>query len=147
VVPFATFMAIYYRQVMSRLGSKEQQRDSTRSFVLTMAGFSFAALIGVVLVSGETDRDLGLLIYYLVVSFLAFMSAANVQRYKVKQWLDLASDAAIDIGNLALMLGVAAALVGFGTPYAWPLSITGLVLWTIDFVWRQAVTKNRLGGL
>jgi len=138
-------MAIVYRSAMGRsLNEDTRATQETRSFVLPMAGFSFAGLLATIFLDGRVGQDLAWVVYYLLVSFLLYLFAANLQSYKVKAWHDLVSDGLNYAAALGLVLGISSALLTTKAINAWALVSLASALWLVDWVIRLRITAQIL---
>jgi hypothetical protein len=91
----------------------EMDRDTHRSIILALGGFSFAGALGLaataVAVSDLSIRqNLQFPIFYLIMSFLSYLFALNIQGYKFFRWLDQLSDLLMELASLLLLLSVVA---------------------------------------
>jgi hypothetical protein len=66
----------------------ELDRQTARSIILPMAGFSFSALLALVVLDANRMQGLRTPILLLLLSFLAFYSSLNLQSYKIRRWED-----------------------------------------------------------
>ncbi|MBW2620863.1 MAG: hypothetical protein JRC56_05985 [Deltaproteobacteria bacterium] len=90
---------------MSEIPSEEEQdRESHRSHILTLAGFSFTGLLAIAVLDATLVQDFRFAVYYLLVSFLCYLSALNFQGYKSKRWHDQLATALMDVASLSLMI-------------------------------------------
>jgi hypothetical protein len=142
-------LAIVYRSSMKTpLREEEMQRETHRSMITALAGFSFTALMGLVVVQGVTKLGLAPAILSLLWSFLAYMFALNLQGYKFTRGRDMISDALMDSASLALLIAVS--LVLWATDVGWEYKTlvfaTSGVVWSLDHALRLKYTWQYLQG-
>jgi low temperature requirement protein LtrA len=137
-----------------RLSEEELDRDSHREYIAAMAGFSFTALIALILLDASFKASFRLPIYYLLLSFLAYLFALNLQGYKATRLQDEAGTAAMDVGSLCLILSIVVLLVTqvHDGCYSYPLSVMAIGIWLfhhmlhISFEHRFLSTRRRSDG-
>jgi hypothetical protein len=119
-----------------RLSEEELDRDSHREYIAAMAGFSFTALIALILLDASFKASFRLPIYYLVLSFLAYLFALDLQGYKARRWQDEVGTAAMDVGSLCLMLSIVVLLVTQvnDSLFSCPLSVLAIGIWLLHHV-------------
>ena len=88
------------------LTEEEQDREAHRSHILALAGFSFSGLLALVVLEAALLQGLHVAIYCLLLSFLFYMFALNLQGYKARRWQDQVATATMDVASLALILSV-----------------------------------------
>jgi hypothetical protein len=94
---------------MSRsLTEDEIDRETHRTLILGLAGFSFTALAAFAAIDVVTEKPFHVPIYFLFTSFLFYMVALNLQGYKLRRWQDLLGDCLIDSAALCLIMSVVA---------------------------------------
>jgi hypothetical protein len=116
------------------LSEAEQERDVQRTFVLSLAGFSFTAVAGLAVLDAAVRVTLQLPAWYVLVSFLAFFGAFNMQSYKASRWQNELSTGLIEIGALSLMLALIALLfsASFSPVFQWVASTITFGVWAVD---------------
>lgn len=159
VAPFTAFLTrgvlcLWFRSDMSEvLTEDEQDREAHRTHILALAGFSFSALLALVILEATMRAQLQLAIYYLLVSFLCFLSALNIQGYKARRWQDQLGTALVDAATLSLVLSVVNVLYvqRLGSPrFAMLASAAALLAWVVDhvlrvrFQWAYLKTKGEV---
>ena len=155
-VPFVMrgILCLAYASVAKELlGDKERQTDAHRSFITSMAGFSFTALMGLVVVQEVSKHGLLLPIAALTWSFLGYMSALNLQGYKFTRFRDQVSDALMESASLALLLAIS--LVLWSTDAVSPVkvivSMASAFVWLVDYLIRfslaQRTFRDRLDAI
>lgn len=90
-----------------RLSEDELDRQAHRGVILSLSGFSFTAVIALVLLDSTTQLSLELPVYYVLLSFVASFAALNIQSYKSTRWDDQLSTGLYEITTLSLMLTLA----------------------------------------
>lgn len=128
----------YPKQMKELLGEEELDREAHRTFMLAMAGFSFSGLLAMVVLDTALRRDFHFAVYYLLLSFLCYLCAINLQSYKAKRWQDQAAAALKDAATLCLILSVLSILNsgGFETGFALVMSALAILVWFIDHFLR-----------
>jgi hypothetical protein len=137
-----------------RLSEEELDRDSHREYIAAMAGFSFTALIALILLDASFTASFRLPIYYLLLSFLAYLFALNLQGYKATRWQDEAGTAAMDVGSLCLILSIVVLLVTqiHDGRFSSLLSVLAIGIWLlhhilhISFEHRYLSARRRSDG-
>jgi hypothetical protein len=97
-------------EMKAYLPPKAQDAEANRSHALGLAGFSFTGVMALTVIDISTNISLRASAYYMLVSFLAFLWGLNIQSYKHFKWIDVFSDALMDVGSLGLVLALIAAL-------------------------------------
>ncbi len=107
-----------------------------QSLDATFIGFSFTALTALTIVDARIGLDLLMPSYTLLISFLAYLSAFNLQKYLIFGWQTYLYDTFIDIGALSLLLAVASVIVLSGAPSTakYALASLAIAVWFIDHV-------------
>lgn len=130
--------------VMYRKGSRRilpeaaTERDQARGVALSLAGFSFAAVVALILTSRQTEGlPLGLPMYLAFVSFVAFMGAVGLEGHKSTVRADIMAGGLREAGLLSLLLGLIVLLLSaadFPATYRYGLPVLGLGVWLWDHV-------------
>jgi hypothetical protein len=125
--------AMNWQRMKEPVPAKVQDRETYRTLILTLAGFSFTGLLGVTVASTALGTNLDYTAYYLLFSFLSFIATLNIQSYKNFIWLDVLSDMFFDSAILTLILSVAVIII-VATFSLWvkTLVILGLIFWLVD---------------
>ena len=96
-------LCVKHRTQMSEILSEEENdRESHRSHILALAGFSFTGLLAIAVLDATLLQDFHYAVYYLLVSFLCYLSALNFQGYKSKRWHDQFGTALMDAVDFIL---------------------------------------------
>jgi hypothetical protein len=96
-------LVLSFRELATEpLGEDELDRESGHGLALALAGISFAAVVAVLLMPAPPEVPL----YFLTLSFLAFLAAMGGERYKSTRWQDQTVAALRDVGVLALLMGL-----------------------------------------
>jgi hypothetical protein len=137
-----TFLCLRFRSQMSDiLAEEEQDRESHMTLILSLAGFSFTGLLGLIVVDATLRLSYKIAIYYLLISFLSFLFSLNVQGYKSKRWHDQISTGIMDAGSLSLILA-ACYLIGsqhFGISFSFSLIFMAIIAWLTDHTIRLVI--------
>jgi len=104
-------MGVVHRaHMLEILSEDEQDRSSHRAYILSLAGFSFSALLALGLVEATLQAELQLSLYYLVISLVSFLAALNLQSYKGARWQDQVATALMEAATLSLLLAAVSVL-------------------------------------
>ena len=147
-IPFITrgILSLRFRPKMSEtLAEDENDRESHRTLILALAGFSFAALLAIAVLDTTTQR-FRLPTYYLLISFLSYYFALNLQGYKFSRWHDQLGDALVEAASLSLILAVMA-IVWVSYPnelFTWAVSVLALGVWLADHIIRLSLSARYL---
>lgn len=149
LVPFVSRALLCFRhrsQIGKILNEAEQDRESHRSHILALAGFSFTGLLALAVLDATLRQDFRYSVYYLLVSFLCYLSALNLQGYKSKRWHDQFGTAFMDSASLSLIMSIVCILHGqaFGASFANGLTVFALLVWTVDHFARIKFQDNFL---
>jgi cytochrome oxidase assembly protein ShyY1 len=140
VFPFLVRWVIirHFKNEMVVAQTEEQnERDTHRNLTIALAGFSFQGVIALAIVNNWAGQDLNYAVYYLLISFLCYFSALNLQGYKFLAWHDQIGDAFLESGSLSLMLSIAGVVLSKGvTWFGLAISAIALMVWGADFAIR-----------
>ena len=105
-----------------------------RTFILSLAGFSFTAVAGLALLDGAVRVSLQLPTWYVLLSFVALISTLNLQAYKSNRWHNQLATALLEVGTLSLMLALVALLfsASFTSKFQWVAAVITLGAWLVD---------------
>jgi hypothetical protein len=138
ILPFLPFMArlaivVRFKTVRTDiLTEEEQDREAYRTHILAFAGFSFAALSALAIVDSQLRAGLSWAIYYLLISFFAYMLALNFVAYKATRWEDQLVTALSEVGTLALFSAVIAVLEATSEGSAPLMAGIATFVWILD---------------
>lgn len=105
-------IGLYWHWLMPvALPEEAQERDTQRSVILALAGFSFTGVAALAVLDSGSRPSLQLSIWYVLASFVSYLSALNLQAYKYRLWQDELATALIEVGSLSLVLTLATLLV------------------------------------
>ncbi len=155
IVPFLPLfsrgaLAAEYFDIKNELISKEQRAgDSYRAIILGMAAFSFAGVVGIVALDAARQSELQIPVFYVLVSFLCYLSALNMQEYKFFVSRDILSDALVDVANLSLLCCVMALVfsANYGVLYKGVVVGLGVLAWLPDHLVRLKYTWKDYGTI
>lgn len=147
LVPLLTRFALglYWHGLMSEtLPEKAQERDLHRATILGLAGFSFTAAAGLAVLDASTLASLQLPIWYVMVSFVSFIGALNLQSYKATRAQDQLATALIEVGTLSLTLTLVTLLLGakFAPWFNCSASFLALGAWGLDHTIRLRIEHS-----
>jgi hypothetical protein len=120
------------------LTNEELDKESHRTYIMTLAGFSFSGLLAMVILDAALRQDFRFSIYYLFMSFIGYVFALNLQSYKAKRWQDQLAIASMDMASLCLILSILSILMtkNFSPAFACTMSIMAISIWLIDHSFR-----------
>ena len=120
------------------LPEEQNDREAHRSLILALAGFSFSALLALVVLDATLRHDFHFAVYYLLVSFLCYFFALNLQGYKHLRWHDQVGTALMDAASLCLILAIVSIIVSAKHEKSLYLGLSGLAvfIWLLDYVIR-----------
>lgn len=136
----------HHKQMGEILGEEEQDREAHRSHIVTLSGFSFAGLLAVALLDVTLQQDFHFAIFYLLISFLCYIFALNLQSYKSKRWHDQFATALMDSASISLILSIVSILYTqrLRASFALGVTVLALLIWSIDHVVRLRIQWNYL---
>lgn len=139
-------IAVRFRKLMGDpLSELAIDRNNHRALIVALAGFSFTGLLGLVALPGSlTERALP--IWYMLISFLSYLEALNLQAYKVFRWHDHVGNSFFDIASLGLITSVMAFIMKSELAFSFRLAATiiATAAWLIDFIFRLYLDFNYL---
>lgn len=147
--PFLTrsFIVVYFLPCMSdAISEKESDRDTHRGLILGMSGFSFSGLLALAIVNAEVKTNFDLAVFYLLISFLCYFLALNIQGYKLFRWNDQVSDCLIESASLSIILAIITIImksVGF-TNYSIAIILISCSIWILDHIIRLKLSFSYL---
>ena len=117
-------------------------RESTKSFVLALAGLSFTGVIAIAVVDSVNQVNFRIPVFYLLISFLCYLIAFNIQDYKFSVSRDVWSNILIDIATLSLVCTAVTVvfLAGYGVVFQSVVLIVALTGWLADHIVRIRYT-------
>jgi len=150
--PFLTrsFIVVYFHSLMSAsMSIEESDRDTHRSYILAMSGFSFTGLLALAIVNAEITTNLDLPVFYLLISFLCYFFALNLQGYKFYRWHDQLSNALIESASLSIILTIVAIIIKAKgiTAYSMAIVIISISIWLIDNTIRLLLSYSYFKNL
>jgi hypothetical protein len=143
-------LCLHCRKVMREVPEEAaQERDVNRSFILSLAGFSFTAVAGFAVLDATTRIELQLPTWYVLLSFVSYISTLNAQSYKSNRFQNQIATAFVEIGTLSLMLALIALLfsVSFSCKFQWIAATVTFGAWLIDHALRLKFDHYFLRGL
>lgn len=128
--------------------SEEKDLETNRNFNLTMCGFSFTGLLGLVVLE-NTIKDIHLdkQICFIFISFISYYIANNIQSYKFYYWMDELAIYCMETGSLFLILTIITSFnFCLGLFCSIIFSIVGVLIWYIDFCIHIYCTNKSFEG-
>lgn len=149
--PFVTrsvLCLLWHEQMFTPLPEEAQERDVQRTFIFSLAGFSFTAVAGLAALDATARIALQLPTWYVLISFVAFVSSLNVQSYKSNRWQNQLATTLLEVGTLSLMLSLVALLftAPFDTEFQWVGAVSTLGAWCADHVVRLVLDNKYLAA-
>ncbi len=135
------------KAVKKELSPEAQARSEHRSHIGIFVGFTFSALLAVLLLSSENSSlHPGVVIYYLLVGYISLMASYKMQGYKFSMGLDLVATGLSDIGFLSLDLAIVTIILQISKQQSELLvvSIFMLLVWAGDYLYRIRILYNQL---
>jgi len=144
LVPIATrgALIICFKDQMREIPPEEEQdREGHRTLILAFAGFSFTGVVALIVLEPATTQSLQGAIFFLLVSFLTYLWALNLQGYKAFRWQGAAAVALGESGSLCLILALISLLVSskLGRAFVTSASILAGSVWVVDHVTRLRI--------
>lgn len=148
-LPLATRLLLIFRfrhLMCEVLSEEEQDRETHRTVISALAGFTFSALLALVFLESARERGLTFSIFTLFISFLGYLEALNIQGYKGTRWHDEIGNAFMETGSFGLVLSMVGVLLtqlnANLTTYG--LSILAILIWLIDHIIRLRIMWKHL---
>jgi hypothetical protein len=141
---------LWYSGVMSEdLDEADLDRETHRTVLLALAGFSFSALLALVALDRSIVEKNTPAVVALMASFLAHLFALNLQGYKARRWHEQASDALMETASLGLVLAIPAFILrsSAGAEFKWLSLFSCLAVWGTDFGIRWYIAGRTFSGL
>ena len=136
------------KAIQGDLSEAEKAQDTHRSVIIPLAGFSFSALVALAIANNTIDFDLILPVIFLLISFVCFYVAMNIQSYKSTRIGDNVGTAFYETATLCLFLAVADILFRGGDPSVLKyLGFLGVLAWLIDHAIRVVIMWKYLTAL
>lgn len=128
-------VGLYWHWLMPvALPEEAQERDMQRGVILGLAGFAFTATAALAVFDAAARPNLQLSIWYVLVSFISYLSALSIQSYKYRIWQDQLATALIEVGSLSLMLTLVTLVVAAKLEvwFACMAGSVALLTWLVD---------------
>jgi len=141
LIPLVARLAVVARfseQMREIPTEEEQDRDAHRTLIIAFSGFSFTGVVALVVLESAVKQNLKFAVFFLLVSFLVYLSALNLQAYKADRWQGELATALSDTGSLCLVSALISLLLssGFGGSFAVGASVLAGAVWLVDEVLR-----------
>lgn len=144
------FLSLFYRRTMSdMLSEEERDTDAHRMVLLALMTLSFTGLLALAVVDATLRKNLHIPTYFLLVSFLVYMGALEIQGYKFYRSRDQLSDALMETGTLCLLLSVVRLIWITNAGTAFPVVMTAIAMggWLVTFLYRLSLSASNLFDL
>jgi hypothetical protein len=152
-IPFFTLItrgAVFLKNCDAKMRNEpltkaEMAREPTRAFVLALAGFSFTGLMGISVLDNISRHNFTVQVFYLLVSFLCYLNALQLQDYKFLLLREIISDTLIDIATLCLICSAVSLVIAadYGKGFKAVILCIALLGWAIDhsirirYIWQD----------
>jgi len=139
----------FWEHAATVLPPQQLDRETHRQYILTLAGFSFTALIAIAVLDKALRQNFSLATLYLLLSFMLFLFAVNLQGYKAHRWQDDLASAATESATLGMILSIVAVLytgelIAQGGPI---IAALGIAIWLLDHMIRLSIEYQYLRKL
>lgn len=120
------------------LSEEEHDREANRSLILAFAGFSFTGVTALIVLEPTVKQSVRGAVFFLLVSFLSYLWALNLQSYKATRWQGEAASALAEIGSLSLVMALVSLLVtsAFGEIFIGGTALLAVGVWGMDHFTR-----------
>lgn len=147
------FVSLMFPEFMGeRLPEEARQRNTYRTVVLGLMGFSFTSLLALTVFDAKianeaTNPKTFFSIYYLLVSFLSFLVVLNLQSYKFYEWLEQVGAILMDAATLSLILAIVKLFESSGYEQSYKILFIALALgvWLLDHLIRLNLDRRMYG--
>ena len=148
LVTRAVLIIRFWGQMRDILPEAEQDREGNRALILAFAGFSFTGVTALIVLEPTIKQTVSGAVFFLLVSFLAYMWALNLQGYKAYRWQGEAAAALVDTGAMCLVLALISLLVfsSFTFPFILATSSLASGVWLVDHYTRLRIDYVYLGA-
>lgn len=151
-IPIVTRLMVcifWFKKMSDALPEAAQDRDVERAFILSLAGFSFTAVAGFAVLDASARIPLQLPTWYVLVSFVFYISTLNLHSYKFRRWHSQFSTALLEVGTLSLMLALVAVLFTAKFDCWFQRVATSMTLgaWLCDHIYRLNLDRKYLSAL
>ena len=145
----AVLCLLWYWQMDSVLSEAAQDRDFARTTILSLAGFSFTAVAALSLMDAPNRPFFEAAVWFVLVSFLAFLGSLNLQAYKATRWQNQLAQSLLEVGTLALLLALVALISGskVSTGLKDLVLYVASALWLFDHTTRLVIDYRYLSSL
>ncbi len=125
---------------------EENDRESHRSLILALAGFSFSGLLAFIVLDGTLRQDFHLTVFFLLLSFLSYFLALNLQGYKSRRWHDQLGNALMDSASLSLILAIISVFLAFqiNSVFYVILAFGAFSIWALDHIIKLKILSKFL---
>jgi hypothetical protein len=119
----------------------ELDREGNRATILPLAGFSFTALLALVVLDASKVIGLRVSVLLLLLSFLGYYLSFNLQSYKARRWQDQLATALKEAASGWLLLSVVGVIqqAPASTLFKLSISLIALSVWLVDLAIRVVI--------
>lgn len=138
----------FWRFMTEDLLDAEREPAEHRSQILALSGFSFTASLGVPAYGAAAEVDVAAPTFFVVLSFLSYFGALNLQAYKFYRWQDQLASGLADTGAFCLLLSIIGMvlLLEPSMLYLGTISVLALVFWGSDVYARMRIWASYFRG-
>jgi hypothetical protein len=136
-LPIAPRLALAWRFrkfMRETLPEAERARSEHRTVILALTGFSFSGALALPAYGFAAQSNVLLPTFYVVLSFVCYLGALNVQGYKFLRWHDQTASGLADIATFSLILTVLGMILLLQASFTYVafLAILSLLVWGVD---------------
>jgi len=109
VLARVVLIMVFFPQMVLPLNEEQRTTDAGKTLSLSLAGFSFAAFMALIIASATSSSDLALLevpVVLVVVSFSAYFLTFMLASYTVYEWINQLQIAFEQVGHIGLGLSI-----------------------------------------
>ena len=133
------------------LKAGERDTDRHRSVLGILAGFAFTGIAAIAVLKTVDQKELGLEIslYYLIVSFLCYLMALNLESYKIFVYHYLLGNLLTDMADLAFLCCVLSFVnkIGFSETGRWIFFVIVIGIWFLHYAYLIWLQFQGMGSL
>lgn len=117
LLPFLTrlFLLKYRKRLPRAVSRGERNVESNRALLVGFLSLTFAGLLAVTIADAKLKLTQPLPVYFILISFLFYYSAYNLQAYTYRRWVYHLSETMITAAAMSLMLCIASTAWLYGS--------------------------------
>ena len=135
LLPFLTrsFLLKYHSRLSPRVSKGERDVEANRASLVGFLSLTFAGLLAVTIADAKLKLNQPLPVYYILVSFLCYYLAYNLQAYTYRRWVYHFAQTLITSAALSLMLCIASTAWLYGSNInRWLIASLISLVWLSD---------------